>query len=56
MFLLPHYRKEGKSYLTISVGCTGGHHRSVAVVEALRPAFAGGGIVLEVNHRDLAKG
>ncbi|WP_027715707.1 RNase adapter RapZ [Desulfuromonas sp. TF] len=56
MFLLPQYRKEGKSYLTISVGCTGGHHRSVAVVEALRPAFVGEGITLEVNHRDLAKG
>lgn len=56
MFLLPHYRKEGKSYLTISVGCTGGHHRSVAVVEALRPAFVGEGITLEVSHRDLAKG
>lgn len=55
-FLLPHYRKEGKSYLTISVGCTGGHHRSVAVVEALRPAFIGEGITLEVSHRDLGKG
>jgi UPF0042 nucleotide-binding protein len=55
-FLLPHYRKEGKSYLTISVGCTGGHHRSVAIVEELRSSFVGEGLVLEVNHRDLAKG
>lgn len=56
MFLLPHYRKEGKSYLTISIGCTGGRHRSVAIVEELRPSFIGEGLVLEVSHRDLAKG
>lgn len=55
-FLLPHYRKEGKSYLTLSIGCTGGRHRSVAVVEELRPSFAGEGITLEVSHRDLTKG
>jgi len=55
-FLLPHYRKEGKSYLTVSIGCTGGRHRSVALVEELRPTFVDEGITLEVNHRDLAKG
>lgn len=54
-FLMPHYRREGKSYLTVSIGCTGGRHRSVATVEAMRPALAGEGIVLEINHRDLAK-
>lgn len=55
-FLLPHYRQEGKSYLTISIGCTGGRHRSVAIVEELRPALAGEHVTLEVNHRDLNKG
>ncbi len=55
-FLLPQYRKEGKSYLTISIGCTGGRHRSVAVAEALRPALHLEGTVLELSHRDVAKG
>jgi len=55
-FLIPHYRKEGKSYLTLSVGCTGGRHRSVSIVEALRSFFADETIVLEVTHRDLSKG
>ncbi len=55
-FLLPHYQREGKSYLTIGIGCTGGHHRSVAIVEAMRSAMAGEGTTLEVIHRDIAKG
>ncbi len=54
-FLLPHYQKEGKSYLTVSIGCTGGRHRSVAVVEALRPFVNEGHITLEITHRDIAK-
>ncbi len=55
-FLLPYYRKEGKSYLTVSIGCTGGRHRSVAMVEELRSSFAVEGVTLEVIHRDIAKG
>jgi len=55
-FLLPHYRGEGKSYLTLSVGCTGGRHRSVAIVEALKTYFSGEDITLEIIHRDLSKG
>lgn len=54
-FLLPHYHKEGKSYLTISIGCTGGRHRSVTIVEALRPALAGAGVTLKTIHRDIDK-
>jgi len=55
-FLLPQYQREGKSYLTVSVGCTGGRHRSVAIVEALRSSFSSTGVTLEVVHRDIAKG
>jgi UPF0042 nucleotide-binding protein len=55
-FLLPQYQREGKSYFTISVGCTGGRHRSVAIVEELRPCFSGEGITLEMIHRDISKG
>jgi len=54
-FLLPHYRREGKSYLTISIGCTGGRHRSVCIAEVLRPFLAGQGFVVEVGHRDIEK-
>ncbi len=52
-FLLPHYCREGKSYLTISIGCTGGHHRSVAIVEALNKTINTQNI--KVFHRDLVK-
>jgi RNase adapter protein RapZ len=55
-FLLPHYRQEGKSYLTISIGCTGGRHRSVALTEALAPFVVGEGITMKIAHRDLGKG
>lgn len=55
-FLLPRYRQEGKSYLTISIGCTGGRHRSVAVTEAIAPFVNGEGVSLAIEHRDLDKG
>jgi RNase adapter protein RapZ len=55
-FLLPSYRREGKSYLTISIGCTGGRHRSVVIAEALRDFFAGKNVNLKVTHRDMEKG
>ncbi|WP_305046563.1 RNase adapter RapZ [Geoalkalibacter sp.] len=55
-FLLPSYRQEGKSYLTLSIGCTGGRHRSVSLVEELRPFLAGQGFVVEISHRDIDKG
>jgi len=53
-FLLPQYRREGKTYLTIGIGCTGGQHRSVAMVEALRAQLDFQGAVLEARHRELA--
>jgi UPF0042 nucleotide-binding protein len=55
-FLMPLYRREGKSYLTISVGCTGGRHRSVVIVEELKDFMAGKGVVIKVTHRDAEKG
>jgi UPF0042 nucleotide-binding protein len=55
-FLLPHYRHEGKSYLTIAVGCTGGRHRSVSIAEDLNSNFPDKRALVQVNHRDICKG
>lgn len=55
-FLIPRYQKEGKSYLTVSVGCTGGRHRSVVIAEALRRYHQDRNISLKVIHRDIGKG
>ena len=55
-FLLPRYVKEGKTTLTIGVGCTGGRHRSVAIAEDLRPYLLGTGSSVQVNHRDIDEG
>ena len=52
-FLLPLYEREGKAYLTIAVGCTGGRHRSVVLVEELKRVLEGLGYVPTVVHRDL---
>lgn len=53
-FTLPRYEREGKSYLTVAIGCTGGRHRSVAVTELLAGILAGRtGLRIDVVHRDL---
>jgi UPF0042 nucleotide-binding protein len=54
-YLLPHYITEGKNYLTISFGCTGGRHRSVMMAEVIRHALAKQGYTAKVIHRDLDK-
>jgi UPF0042 nucleotide-binding protein len=54
-FLIPKFQNEGKSYLSIGVGCTGGHHRSVAIAEELRNRLAAHGINASVRHRDLER-
>jgi UPF0042 nucleotide-binding protein len=55
-FVLPRYVKEGKSYLTIAVGCTGGRHRSVMVANALARRIAAPGLTVLTQHRDLKHG
>ncbi len=52
-FLLPRYEREGKAYLTVAVGCTGGRHRSVTIVEELKRFFDALGYAPTVVHRDL---
>ncbi len=52
-FMLPLYEREGKSYLTIGIGCTGGRHRSVALSETLSERLANDGWAAQVRHRDI---
>lgn len=51
-YLLPRYQREGKAYLTVAVGCTGGRHRSVALVEELRDLVVSQGFSASATHRD----
>jgi UPF0042 nucleotide-binding protein len=53
---VPGYVREGKSYLTLAVGCTGGHHRSVVVAEELGTYFRDAGLPVVVVHRDVERG
>src|SRR5216683_2653848 len=53
IYLLPHYIQEGKSYLTISFGCTGGHHRSVMMAHEIRRHLEKAGYRVKESHRDL---
>jgi UPF0042 nucleotide-binding protein len=54
-FLLPHYIKEGKSYLTVAFGCTGGQHRSVFIAEEMKKRLADEGYRVKTAHRDMPK-
>ncbi|MDT8272953.1 MAG: RNase adapter RapZ, partial [Desulfomonilia bacterium] len=54
MFLIPQCKKEGRSYLNIAIGCTGGRHRSVAVAEALRNSIQDAGYTCKLTHRDIS--
>jgi UPF0042 nucleotide-binding protein len=54
-FLIPEYEAEGKSYLTIAVGCTGGKHRSVAMAEAIGRHLTAAGVDTAVHHRDMPR-
>ena len=55
LYLLPMYKKEGKSYLSIGIGCTGGRHRSVMIANQLREMLRQEGYDVSVNHRDMQK-
>jgi UPF0042 nucleotide-binding protein len=54
--VLPNYQAEGRSYLTIAIGCTGGRHRSVAIAEELARRFSERGISARTSHRDVGGG
>jgi len=54
-FLLPHYIQEGKSYLTIGIGCTGGQHRSVMITEELKKRLGAAGYRAKSAHRDMPR-
>ena len=54
-FTLPLYEREGKSSLTLALGCTGGKHRSVVLVEELRKQLGPGKFRIQVKHRDIDK-
>jgi len=55
VYLIPHYIREGKSYLTIGFGCTGGHHRSVMIAGEIRKRLARAGFKVKETHRDIGK-
>ena len=54
-FLMPNYIKEGKNYLTVAIGCTGGRHRSVAVAEELAKFLKNSNYTVHIYHRDIGK-
>jgi UPF0042 nucleotide-binding protein len=54
-FLLPHYIKEGKTYLTVAFGCTGGQHRSVFIAEEMKKRLEGEGYWVKSSHRDMPR-
>jgi UPF0042 nucleotide-binding protein len=56
-YVMPYYVAEGKSYLTVAIGCTGGRHRSVMIAERLRRALSSAtGVRVRIRHRDIGRG
>jgi RNase adapter protein RapZ len=56
LYLLPHYVQEGKSYLTVAFGCTGGQHRSVMMAEEMSQRLKKAGYQVKTLHRDIVRG
>ena len=54
-YLIPLYKREGKAYLTLAIGCTGGRHRSVAIATKLKEHLSSKNISLDLKHRDMSK-
>jgi len=54
-YLIPQYEKEGKAYITIAVGCTGGRHRSVVIVNQLKNFLTAENLKVNIHHRDIEK-
>ena len=55
LFLLPYYIREGKSYLTVAFGCTGGQHRSVMIAEEMGKRLSKEGYRVKASHRDMPR-
>jgi UPF0042 nucleotide-binding protein len=55
LYLLPHYVQEGKSYLTVAFGCTGGQHRSVMMAEEMAQELQRAGYHVKALHRDIPR-
>jgi UPF0042 nucleotide-binding protein len=55
LYLLPHYVGEGKSYLTVAFGCTGGQHRSVMMAEEMAHRLKKAGYLVKALHRDMPR-
>jgi UPF0042 nucleotide-binding protein len=55
LYLMPHYVKEGKSYLTVAFGCTGGQHRSVMMAEEMTKRLSKAGYQVKSVHRDMPR-
>lgn len=55
LYLIPHFEKEGKNYLTICIGCTGGRHRSVSITRQLEKQLTASEYIISVMHRDIDK-
>ena len=53
--VMPGYQSEGRSYLTIAIGCTGGRHRSVAIAEEIAERLRARGLAVRTSHRDVAR-
>jgi UPF0042 nucleotide-binding protein len=53
--ILPEYSAEGKSYLTVAIGCTGGRHRSVVVAEEVAQRLRASGQPVRTSHRDVSR-
>lgn len=54
-YLIPHYQKEGKAHLTLAIGCSGGHHRSVVIANMLKEHLGQYNLPVTLNHRDITR-